>query len=144
MEYGTAPDFHPTTQEVLYKKSWIETGGQHKGDSLYFYNLETGKSVFLTGLKHHNFDNRYFKISPSGNKIVLTSQSEDTGAIRIWSMNIDGSQLTQLTHMQSYSNAWSPCGNYIVYTDARSVNGRLWIMNADGSNKRQLTFEHHF
>ncbi|MDD2550559.1 MAG: DPP IV N-terminal domain-containing protein [Bacteroidales bacterium] len=144
VEYGTVPDFHPLTPKVLYKKSWIEAGGQHIGDSLYFYNLETGKTTYITRLSHHNYDNRYFKISPSGDKIAFTSQSEITGAIRIWSMNIDGSQLTQLTNSQSYSNAWSPCGSYIVYTDARSESGRFWIMNADGSNKRQLTFEHHF
>ena len=145
VEYGTVPDFHPTTNEILYKRRWIEDGGQVVvGDNLFSYNHETDNFTFITGLKHHNFDNRYFKISPSGNKIAFTSQCEVTGVIRIWSMNIDGSQLTQLTHKQSYSNAWSPCGSYIVYTDARSENGRLWIMNADGSNKRQLTFEHHF
>lgn len=144
VKYGTDPNFHPTTTEILYKRSWILEGGQHIGDSLFFYNLMSGNSRYITRLKHHNFDNRYFKISPNGNKIVFTSQSGVTGAFRIWSINLDGSQLTQLTSTQSYSCDWSPCGNNIVYTDARSANGRLWIMNADGSNKRQLTFQHHF
>jgi TolB protein len=86
----------------------------------------------------------YPKLSSVHHQIVFTSQSTSTGAIRIWSIKIDGTNLKQLTSMQSYSCDWSPCGNYIVYTDARSENGRLWIMNADGSNKRQITFKHHF
>lgn len=56
-------------------------------------------------------------------------------------MDVDGSELKQLTNTQGYSCDWSPDGNYIVYTDSRRENGRLWLMHADGSNKRQLTFE---
>ena len=86
----------------------------------------------------------YPKYSRVHHKIVYTSQTASSGVYKIWSIRIDGTNLKQLTDSQSYSCDWSPCGSYIVYTDARSENGRLWIMNADGSNKRQLTFEHHF
>jgi Tol biopolymer transport system component len=52
----------------------------------------------------------------------------------IWSVNPDGSALTQLTKTGSVTEddpAFSPDGNYIAYT--RNSNGYLFIMRADGS-----------
>ena len=77
-------------------------------------------------------------------KIAFTSLSENEPEIGIWTMNADGSSLKRLTDTQAYGCDWSPDGKSIVYTDARSENGRLWIMNSDGGNKKQLTFKHHF
>ncbi|MCK9236373.1 MAG: DPP IV N-terminal domain-containing protein [Bacteroidales bacterium] len=84
------------------------------------------------------------KLSADGLRIVYNSQDPNIPYHYIWTMNADGSNPKQITFFSSYGCDWSPCGNYIVYTDVRAENGRLWIMNADGSGKRQLTFEHHF
>jgi TolB protein len=97
-----------------------------------------------TRLTYNEATDYYPKTSSVNSKVAFTSQSPSTGVTQIWSIGIDGTNPKQLTNTQAYSCDWSPCGNYIVYTDASSENGRLWIMNADGSNKRQLTFEHHF
>jgi|LSQX01.1.fsa_nt_gb Tol biopolymer transport system component len=108
---------------------------------IFSMNSEGGNETRITFNESTDY---YPKISSIHKKIAFTSQSQATRLHQIWSMEIDGSNLKQLTNTHGYRCDWSPCGNYIVYTDSRSENGRLWIMNANGSNKRQLTFEHHF
>ncbi len=39
VEYGLYPEFHPSSQTILYKKRWIEAGGQVIGDSLFLFQL---------------------------------------------------------------------------------------------------------
>ena len=72
-------------------------------------------------------------------KIVFTSTKN--GNEDIFIMNIDGSDLTQLTDNPSndmYPQV-TPDGKKIIYTS--DINGiwQIMIMNADGSNKKQLT-----
>jgi Tol biopolymer transport system component len=69
---------------------------------------------------------------PSG-KIAFTKSGD------IWSVNPDGSGLTQLTNTVGVSEAdptFSPDGNYIAYT--RNSNAYLFIMRADGSEPHFL------
>ena len=98
----------------------------------------------VTRLTYNDAIDEYPKLSTDGTKIIFNSQNPNIPYARIWTMNADGSNLKQLTQTQAYRCDWSPCGNFIVYTDSRLENGRLWIMNADGSNMHQLTYEHHF
>lgn len=88
----------------------------------------------------------YPKYSYVNNKIIFSAQYPDANMqnpnskMQIWIIDMDGSDLKQLTNTQGYSCDWSPDGKQIIYTDSRGVNGRLWLMNADGSAKKQLTF----
>ncbi len=86
-----------------------------------------------------NFES-YPRYSPNGTLITFTSQPYG-GSPQIWVMNFDGTNLKQLTETQGYSCDWSPDGEWIVYTDSRTVSGRLWIMRKDGSQKHQITFD---
>ncbi|MDD2284921.1 MAG: DPP IV N-terminal domain-containing protein [Paludibacter sp.] len=144
VRYGMFPEFHPINNSILYCTRWVEKDGQVYGDSLFYYDILTKSSSKFIILHRENYSNQYFKINLDGSKIVFTSKPHDKPHFRIWTMDADGSNLKRLTDTQAYTCDWSPDGRYIVYTDARTENGRLWIMDADGSNKRQLTFEHHF
>lgn len=59
----------------------------------------------------------------------------------IWTLNLDTSELRQLTTGQAWNDApkWSPDGSRIVFVSNRSGLPELWTMNADGSDQRQLT-----
>jgi TolB protein len=98
-------------------------------------------------------------ISPKGDKIVFTSQR--SGDLEIFTMNLDGSDLKQLTNELGYDGGpfFSWDGSKIVYRSyhpktAEEIerykslladeliepgNFQLWVMDADGSNKKQVT-----
>lgn len=113
-------------------------------EEFYRVNInDTADQIRLTNFTQINpdyFDNRYPKVSPTDVKIIFSSQHKQAINFQIFSINIDGTNLTRLTTSQGCSPAWSPDGEKIVYCDSSPNNGRLWVMNKDGTNKRQLTF----
>jgi hypothetical protein len=72
-------------------------------------------------------------------KIVFTS--DRNGNEDIFSMNLDGTELTQLTDYQGNDNypAVSPDGEKIAYTSDIDGIWQVMIMNWDGTEKTQLT-----
>ena len=98
-------------------------------------------------------------ISPVGDRIVFTSVRN--GDLDVYSMNLDGSDVQQLTNEIGYDGGpyYSWDGKLICYrgwhyTDSaevalyksllaqnlvRPTRMEIMIMNADGSNKRQIT-----
>jgi Tol biopolymer transport system component len=61
----------------------------------------------------------------------------------IYSVNADGSELTQLTDTSSdnYDPAWSPDGKQVAFVSSRDGNPELYRMNADGSEVIRLTID---
>jgi Tol biopolymer transport system component len=82
---------------------------------------------------------RSLDIEYSIKKIIFVS--DKIGSEDIYSMNLDGSELTQLTEHPGKDNypAVSPDGKKIAYTS--DINGiwQIMVMNWDGTDKTQLT-----
>lgn len=59
----------------------------------------------------------------------------------IYSMNADGSNLTNLTESPSsdWVPNWSPDGQKIAFSSDRDGDGEIYIMDKDGSNLKKLT-----
>lgn len=72
-------------------------------------------------------------------KIVF--QSNRDGDWEIYVMNVDGSNLAQLTHNGANDEypVWSPDGSQIAFQTNRDGNYEIYVMNADGSQPRNLT-----
>ncbi len=137
--FGNYPSWSPMRNQIMYLTTSITSEGQTIGDSLWLFDVDKGSRKVLIPLEGTNWDNRYPKYSPDGTMIVFTSQASGQ-APNIWVMDSSGNNLKQLTQTGGYSCDWSPDGEWIAYTDTRSVNGKIWLMRKDGSDKHQLTF----
>src|SRR5207249_1107035 len=73
--------------------------------------------------------------APDGTKLAFMFPGQDTGDLEIWTVNADGSNLTQLTHDAGADDLiprWSPDGTEIVFarTGKYGLN-TIWVMDAD-------------
>lgn len=89
------------------------------------------------------------KFSPDGNQVAFIS--DRNGAYNLWIMNIDGSDLQQITKEPNnavHNPYWSPDGNYIAvrkaYMGARSIaGGSVWMYHKTGGKGVQLRNKLH-
>jgi Tol biopolymer transport system component len=77
--------------------------------------------------------------SPDERTIVFESNRD--GKTNIYSVALDGSNLTRLTTLDSESSqpAFSPDGQHIAFGSTRDGHGQIYIMTADGSGVRRVT-----
>ena len=71
------------------------------------------------------------------NTIVFDRYVSDPGYTKIFSMNADGTNVTDLG--RGFGPSWSNDGAKIAYADGGSETRDIWIMNADGTDRQQLT-----
>ena len=81
----------------------------------------------------------YPTLSPDGKTLLF--ESDRTGNSELYTMNMDGTNLKQLTvnDANDDSPTWSPDGKKIVFTSERDDNPEIYIMDADGKNSKRLT-----
>jgi len=84
-------------------------------------------------------------LSPNGNQLLLTIRTgQHMRAVNLFTVEIDGSDLTQLTFFDdtyvsdSGGAAWSPDGSQILFTRGTSASKTFWIMDPDGTNARPV------
>jgi Tol biopolymer transport system component len=95
--------------------------------------------------------------SPDGKKVAFERafgpvvNDNASGGVTIYTMNADGSRLTQLTQAganrasaEDHAPQWSPDGTKIAFVRSHTTGGpsnksAIEVMNADGSNVRRLT-----
>lgn len=106
--------------------------------------------------------------SPDGKKLVFRAsrpQSEEEqndykallkrglvapSTMEIYTCNVDGSDLKQITHLgkANWAPFFHPKGNKIVFSSnhhsTKGYDFQLWMINLDGSGLEQLTFESMF
>ena len=77
--------------------------------------------------------------TPDGQTILFHS-ARTAGKQQIWSINVDGSGLTQLTRDSvNFAPTVSPDGQTVAYVSLRNKSYDIWLMARDGSNPRQFT-----
>ncbi|GAB5441946.1 MAG: hypothetical protein Fues2KO_22950 [Fuerstiella sp.] len=81
--------------------------------------------------------------SPDGRQIAF-HRTADSGS-ELWLMDADGGNARAITDsfVDEYSPAWSPDGQWIVYTAGTGQDGHgtfdLWLIRPDGSDRRLVT-----
>ena len=77
----------------------------------------------------------------SNGLILFTSSRSGGGTTQLYTMNANGTGLTQLTTGPGSSDrgAWSPDGTKIAFMSNRSGSWHIYVMNANGSGVVQVT-----
>lgn len=165
-EDGVAPDWSPDGTKIAFKfggiyKSgiWVmDTDGNEKRqiDALGYnpdWSPDGTKLTFIyNGIWVINVDGTGKKQigpyagslstphwSPTGDKISYFELSANGGDWDIYTINEDGSNITDITNGSSWwetYHTWSPDGTKIAF--ATGDGNGIWVMNSNGSNRNQL------
>ena len=134
-----SPAIGPDGKELLY--SAVLPGGAH---SAYLWTKRADGNGMPSQLRE-GFNAVW---SPDGTKVLFVKGSTDKGQARIWVMDANGGNPTQISvgteKFNDIDPRWSPDGSKIVFaSDRGKVKGRnnydIWLMDADGGNVTQLT-----
>ena len=90
---------------------------------------------------------RSVKATFPGTNGKIAFASDRDGDLEVYTMNPDGTGLTQLTSNAGADDrapAWSPDATKIVYQSSEDGDAEIFTMNPDGSGKTQLTFNSAF
>jgi TolB protein len=111
------------------------------GEDIFVFDVNRAIARNLT---HHmeQSNEREPAWSPDGSQIAFSSWHQTFQVANIYVMDMDGSNLRQLTHLDTdydFSPAWSPDGQQIAFVGYRGRRSDLSVMDASGENVRPLT-----
>lgn len=146
------PKYTPDSKSIVFSSD-VNGSGNPRNRDLYIMEAVTGNKLRRIT---YGMDNRFARsISPDGKRIVFSSTENNVGNLFI--VNIDGSNLKQITNVigsgSGYSPlpgwpivngaitpAWSPNGKEIVFADNSSGDYRIYKMKlSEGFKYKQLT-----
>lgn len=134
------------TDEGTWMAVDVSPDGKHVvfdllGD-IYIMPISGGNATLLAGGLAFETQPRF---SPDGKRIVFTSDRD--GVDNIWVMNVDGSNMKQITkekERQLNNPVWTPDGYAVIarkhYRNTRSAGaGEMWMYYIEGGEGLQLT-----
>jgi Tol biopolymer transport system component/DNA-binding winged helix-turn-helix (wHTH) protein len=109
-----------------------------EGNSIWAIKRDGGGATQLTAATEYNLS--YLRVSPNGRYVVFTSWK--TGSPHVWRMDVDGSNLRQLTNSQYDLNFnfpdYSPDGVWVIYAKNGPEKG-IWKVSIEGGDPMRLT-----
>lgn len=132
-------EFTPDGQHIVY---WGQAGGLVS--AIWIMNADGSNKHRLTPAA---LEAAYPDVSPDGSHIVFINHNNPPKPTAIYTMRIDGSQITRLTHPgcchRDSLPKYSPDGTQIVFITDRNypvLDGTdIYEMNVDGTNQHQVT-----
>ncbi len=108
-------------------------------EDLSKYTIEDVEKKYLTRITQDNGQKRFPMSSPTGEKILYSSN--ENGNWDLWIVDRKGKNKTRLTYEPADEEdaKFSPTGDKIVFTSARLRDKDIYVINPDGSNLIQLT-----
>lgn len=87
------------------------------------------------------------QVSPNGTRIAYGVQASHRYGYEIWTMDLDGTERTQLTNFGSPNLSQNPAwvgNNQLVYASNRTTGGtnspfQIWLMDTSGENQKMLS-----
>lgn len=120
------------------------------GNALAFYSAVQPENLYVAAadgrgprqLTNDNFRDRGPAWSPDGKKIAF--YSDRSGNYEIWTINIDGSGLTQVTNTSGVNRSgplWSPDGSRLAYVQRRGPTWDTYVIDPTKSPSQQVLQE---
>jgi WD40 repeat protein len=108
---------------------------------IYITNLDGSNAIRLTDNPGPDYQP---SLSPTGTKVVFSSLR--SGTSRIWIMNADGSNPTELAtgsaeNLPESNARFSPAGGQILFSSPRTNTTQIWVMPVAGGAATQVTHE---
>ncbi|MGL5562743.1 MAG: TolB family protein, partial [Tannerellaceae bacterium] len=140
-----APDHHNT--ETLFQKGEINEDSFRPGSAMRIWDVNTNEIKTLISLPDGVV--RDPELSYDGTKVLFSMRKNKDDGFHIYEMNVDGSELKQLTKANDVSDidpVYLPDGG-IAFSSTRQpkycmcnrhIMANLYRMNADGSNITQI------
>ncbi|RKN83429.1 hypothetical protein D7Z94_06300 [Ulvibacterium marinum] len=143
--YTYVGSWSPDSKQIVYSKVDTKSAPYFQGDlEIFVMHIDGTRDVNISNTKGADSGAKW---SPSGERILFSS--DRTGNSDIYSMDVDGKNLKNLTHtpnIDEFGPSWSPNSKQIAFHTMKRNTGSqyidLCVMDTDGSNKRNLTNNH--
>ncbi|MEI6180227.1 MAG: hypothetical protein WCP31_05700 [Chloroflexales bacterium] len=88
----------------------------------------------------YDYSSSFAAWSPDSSKLVFAASPVNGGNIDLYTINANGSELTQLTNdaVNEASPAWSPDGQRIAFSASTPISTSLMLINTDGTGQHSL------
>ena len=133
--WDTYPDLSPDGTKIAFRRRTVSNiMGKEIGNSEVFIANRDGSGAY--NLSNHPGHDGWPSWSPDGTKIAFASERERAQNWQIYTINLDGSELTRLTEFDSQGAEfakpqWSPQGDKIICTRTKDGNVEIFVFELD-------------
>ena len=128
--HNTSPTWSPDSKTIAFNS---DRGGSPQ---IYLLNLSDSSVSRLSYTGTSNYDPVF---TPDGQSLVIMSQQNAGGPIRIATLNMASNAINMITNGQlDKSPSIAPNGDMVVYTNYDSTNGILSEASLDGTVQLRL------
>ena len=133
--WDTYPDISPDGTKIAFRRrTVVNIMGEEIGNSEVFIANRDGSEAY--NISNHPEHDGWPSWSPDGTKLAFASERERGQNWQIYTIKLDGTELTRLTEFDSQGAEfakpqWSPNGDKILCTRTKDGNVEIYLIELD-------------